>query len=162
MNRIGLVVGKFSPFHKGHKFLIDTALCQCLYVYVLPYSNPDLGISQVERILAIQNCYQDDPRVLVVHPNGKLPHNDDHPKIHRIFCAVEIFRYVATYNLAASSNLKLPDTVYSSEEYGEPFAADLSRVFGKKVESVLVDLHRKTVPISGTMIRNGGYDEWKV
>lgn len=158
---VGLVVGKFSPFHLGHKYLIDTAVSECQYVYVIPYSNPDLGIPQSERLLSIINHY-DGRSVFVIDPKGKAPHNNDHEKIHRIFCAIEVFSYVAQLNIAFGGNFRLPNRVYTSEDYGDGFAKDLSSVFGFDVKHVCVDKDRVHFPISGTEIRNGGLDQWKV
>ena len=51
------------------------------------------------------------------------------------------------------------DAVFTSETYGEPFAAELTRFFREHdpdapgVRHVLVDLDRRIVPISGTAVR---------
>ena len=39
----GLVVGKFSPLHRGHVFLIDEASKRCDTLHLLRYSVPELG-----------------------------------------------------------------------------------------------------------------------
>lgn len=159
----GLVVGKFTPFHLGHKYLIDTALEYCdRTLYVLPYSNPDLGLIQRDRISQIDKHYNNEPRIWIIDPSHEnIPLNDAAPHIHRWFCAVQVFKHVAIYN-AIGTGLKFPDYVFTSEDYGDGFAEYLSLVFNKEVKHICVDKERKMFPISGTKIRNGGYDEWKV
>jgi len=44
--------------------------------------------------------------------------------------------------------------VFSSEKYGDGFAAHLTAVFNRHVTHEIVDLQRTTVPISGTQLRN--------
>jgi len=39
----GLVVGKFSPLHLGHEYLIEVAKSQCERLLVLSYSQPELS-----------------------------------------------------------------------------------------------------------------------
>ena len=39
----GLVVGKFSPLHRGHELVIRRALEQCREVVIISYSNPELA-----------------------------------------------------------------------------------------------------------------------
>jgi HTH-type transcriptional regulator, transcriptional repressor of NAD biosynthesis genes len=38
----GLVVGKFSPLHLGHEYLIARAAQDCQHLLVLGYSQPEL------------------------------------------------------------------------------------------------------------------------
>ena len=40
--RIGLTVGKFAPLHKGHQYLVETALQQVDHLIVIVYACPDL------------------------------------------------------------------------------------------------------------------------
>ncbi|WVM93405.1 adenylyltransferase/cytidyltransferase family protein [Halopseudomonas pachastrellae] len=41
--RTGLVVGKFSPLHSGHRYLIDTATAACDQLLILSYSRPEFA-----------------------------------------------------------------------------------------------------------------------
>ncbi|MET3010118.1 AAA family ATPase [Stenotrophomonas koreensis] len=41
--RLGLVVGKFSPLHQGHEYLIEHARRQCRQVLLLSWSVPELA-----------------------------------------------------------------------------------------------------------------------
>ena len=48
--RTGLIVGKFSPLHKGHEFLIRTAIAQCTQLYIFAYSNHEFaGFDEMKR-----------------------------------------------------------------------------------------------------------------
>jgi HTH-type transcriptional repressor of NAD biosynthesis genes len=38
---LGLVVGKFSPLHLGHEWLIQQAAKQCNRLLILSYANPE-------------------------------------------------------------------------------------------------------------------------
>src|SRR5271169_6396399 len=39
--KYGLVVGKFSPLHRGHEWMINEAEKQCDELLILSYSNPE-------------------------------------------------------------------------------------------------------------------------
>lgn len=155
----GLVVGKFAPLHRGHQFLIDTALEQCREVVLLSYCNPEIpghGPELRERWLA--ELYPQTLRVVVT--NDKLaawypgesrvmPRNDANDETHREFMA-DLLRNVVQREV---------DAVFSSESYGEGFAAHLTHYFrrwnpaAKPVRHVSVDGAREAVPISGRIIR---------
>ena len=149
--RSGLVVGKFSPLHLGHEFLIRTAAEQCELLTVINYSNPSLsGCPIHERtywLKQFQKSISSNIEVFVLDDN--LPHNDDPELGHRLFCAKYLLDTLE----------RTVDVVFSSETYGAPFAEYLSTFFTKelkskhRVDSVLVDLQRTKYPISGTVLR---------
>ena len=145
---VGFVVGKFSPLRLGHKFLLETAQAKCDQLIVFSYALPDFGYVAHKRQGTIQQVV---PNAKIVVFSSLVPHNDAPEFDHRIYCArcLESLGYE-------------PDIVFSSELYGEPFAAFLSGFFGKPVSHHMVDLHRVNFPISATMIRGGGYDDWVV
>jgi HTH-type transcriptional repressor of NAD biosynthesis genes len=144
---IGFVVGKFSPLHLGHKFLLETAQANCDRLVVFCYANPDFGYSAQDRGDAIARVVPNAD--IHVGYGAGIPPNNASEFDHRIHCALwlESLGYE-------------PDIVFSSELYGEPFAAFLSGFFDKPVLHHMVDLHRVNFPISATKIRNGGHDEW--
>ena len=37
MKKVGFTIGKFAPFHKGHEYLIQTALKESDELYVIIY-----------------------------------------------------------------------------------------------------------------------------
>ena len=48
--RRGLIVGKFSPLHRGHQYLIERALAECEELVLLSYAKPELpGCDTVRR-----------------------------------------------------------------------------------------------------------------
>jgi HTH-type transcriptional regulator, transcriptional repressor of NAD biosynthesis genes len=129
----GLVVGKFAPLHKGHQFLLETALNDCARVTVLVYSNPDFpGMPSETRASWLRTLY---PRLEVFVPENPPP-NDASDLEHREF--------VKSWLTARGVRV---DAVFTSESYGEGFAAHLG------VPHRLVDLERHRIPISGTRVR---------
>lgn len=160
--RHGLVVGKFSPLHRGHEFLIDSARTACDRVTVLSYSKPELprcdaasrrawlehrapGVTAVvfnESELA-RLC-----RTRGIEPRS-MPCNDGPDDEQRAFVAWVCQRLLHDH----------VDAVFTSEAYGDGFAAFLSREFAKEdathpgVAHYLVDPHRTTCPVRGTEVR---------
>ena len=129
----GLVVGKFAPLHKGHQFLLETALRECESVTVLVYSNPDFPAmpSQI-RAAWLRALY---PRLEVFVPDDPPPNESSD---------LEQREFVRHWLLARGIEV---DVVFTSEGYGEGFAAHLG------VTHKLVDLERRRVAVSGTQIR---------
>lgn len=153
--RRGLVVGKFSPLHLGHELLIREALAQCEQLYLLSYSLPELpGCEAPRRERWLQARFADVP-ALVVTPasiqawrgEGKvlpdLPYNEAPDNQQRQFVA-ELCQVVLGTTV---------DAVFTSESYGDGFAAHLAACFGHPVQHVCVDQARSAVPISGTRLR---------
>ena len=145
----GLVVGKFAPLHRGHQHLIDTALSQCRHVVLLSYSNPEFpGCDPERREHWLKALYPQTTRVVV--SDGLIPPNDDTDDVHRAFTAKVLRRTPG----------REVDAVFTSESYGDGFAAYLDSYFrshnpsAKPVRHVLVDPARAAVPTSGTSIRN--------
>jgi NadR type nicotinamide-nucleotide adenylyltransferase len=126
----GLVIGKFYPPHKGHKYLIDTALDACHEVTVIVCWKKSEEISGYLRAAWIQKTHP-TARVLLIDDN-KL---DDDDSEGWATYTKEILGYT-------------PDAVFTSEAYGDPYAKYMGCVH------VLVDRARTTIPISGTMVRS--------
>ncbi len=159
--RTGLVVGKLSPLHRGHELLLGTALGQCERVLCLSYSSPELpgcGAAARRRWLAelfpaITHLALDESELLRLRQAQpalpRLPHNDASELEHRVFVAELCLR---VFGVAV-------DAVFTSELYGDGFAAELQKQFraaghlGAAVAHVLVDLDRSSVPISASAIR---------
>lgn len=124
----GLVCGKFYPLHKGHDYLIRTALKHCDHL----------------TIMIVQQAGQEPPGKLReqwlrhAYPQAKVVLVDDIYKDgdHRAWA-----------DFTVESLGFAPDVVFSSESYGEPWAA------GMGSRHVLVDPGRKHVPVSATDIR---------
>jgi len=153
---LGLIVGKFSPLHLGHEWLINQAAMRCTRLLVLSYANPELDRCEAEfrrRWLAArfpehetlvidakwlqQACHH---RQMTLRP---IPVNDSSDEIQHTFLGW-ILRDVVE---------STPDAIFCSEPYGPACAAALTRTLRSEVTAVLMDLSRSHVPISATQIR---------
>lgn len=150
----GLVVGKFCPLHKGHEYVIETALKYCETVIVLSYTSMDMrGYESHIRKLWFDTLKVDHQR-LKVHILDHLVNSnikDDSPaENHRNFCA----------NYLLNSLDTTVQAVFTSEDYGDGFANYLTNYFSTQlstsiiVQHVLVDKERSTFNVSGTELRN--------
>jgi HTH-type transcriptional regulator, transcriptional repressor of NAD biosynthesis genes len=136
MTTRGLVVGKFYPPHRGHKYLIDTALAGAGEVHVVVCARP--GEDPPAELRA---CWLRE-----IHPAARVWLIDD--------------RYDADDSAVWAANCKqllefAPDVVFTSEDYGDRFAACLG------CRHVLVDRARRAVPISGTAVRADPLGGWE-
>jgi len=154
--RRGLVVGKFCPLHLGHELLINRARSQCDDLIVLSYTKPGFeGYDRERRANWLHArfpdlaCHVIDDDELASRCNARrLEHrlvpNDDAPEdLHRQFVAWLML------NLLGGP----VDAVFTSESYGEGFAAVLAEAFGSSVRHVCVDQARAALPVSGTQVR---------
>jgi HTH-type transcriptional repressor of NAD biosynthesis genes len=127
-----VVCGKFYPPHRGHHYLIDTAIEQSDNVTVLVCWRSDETIPVEKRI----ECLKEEHPTVKIISIPCIPDDDDSPGWGKYTLDVLGF---------------IPNAVFSSEKYGEPYAEAMG------CEHVEVDIKRKFVPISGTQIRNNPY-----
>jgi HTH-type transcriptional repressor of NAD biosynthesis genes len=150
MNRfkVGMVLGKFYPFHNGHAYLIDMALARCDFVYVYVCTLPNDYYRGADRAAWIFEHYRNEywnGQIKIIHVDEVLPQiPEEHPDFWTIWV-----------NVVKSRADKPIEALFTSEDYGTPFAMHLG------VEHVRVTERRKTVPISGTACRAHLYDEWE-
>jgi NadR type nicotinamide-nucleotide adenylyltransferase len=124
--------------------VIDTALSQCRHVVLLSYSNPELlGCEPERRERWLEQLYPQTTRLVVTNEQRVIPPNSADDDTHRAFTA-ELIRGRIDRQI---------DAVFTSENYGDGFAAYLARYFRRPVQHVLVDADRGVVPTSGTSIR---------
>src|SRR6476646_2529879 len=142
----GLIVGKFMPLHRGHQLLIESALAKVDDLTVVIYDNTPPGHYPAMPIdLRMKWLRELYPNLENIVPRSDpLPadmsqEERDEPKYADLYARDLDF-------------LGPFDYVFSSEEYGDPFAEALG------AESVVVDLARETLPISGTQIRENIYE----
>lgn len=136
MAKRGLVIGKFYPPHRGHKFLIDTALSQCEEVDVLVCRKPEQNPPAELRVAWLQEIH---PKAKVHLIEDTVP--DDDSEGWAAY-TIEFLGYA-------------PDVVFTSEDYGYPYARYLG------CQHVQVDKARLAVPISGTQVRSNPYAAWE-
>lgn len=137
-HKVGLTLGKFAPFHKGHQLLIETALNEVDELIVLIYDDPIINIPLATRANWIREIY---PKVIVIEginsPNdtGYTP---------------EIMKIQEDYVSSILGNRSISH-FYSSEPYGVHMSASLNAINRQ------VDVSRKIIPISATEIRKDAF-----
>jgi len=124
---LGFVVGKFYPPHRGHKHLIDTARRQCDRLIVLLPHHVNQKIPGQLRKAWLEEIHPDCEVHLVP---DELPDDSEQ---------------WAKFTVAHLG--RAPDVVFSSEDYGPRYAGFMN------CRHVMVDRDRRTVPISGTRVR---------
>lgn len=134
MKKVGFTIGKFAPLHKGHQYLIETAMKEMDEFYIVVYDTDIIKNPVEERADWIRKLY---------------------PKAHIIYA----FNSPKQYGLDKESvNIQMeylsklikdiPVThFYSSEPYGEKVAEYLN------INNRIVDKERIAVPISANKIR---------
>jgi NadR type nicotinamide-nucleotide adenylyltransferase len=127
----GAVIGKFLPFHTGHRRLIETALARADRVSVIVVARATDAIPGELRARWIREAVPDVEVVLLDQDAVELD-ADDTPG-----WAAETIRALG----------RAPDVVFTSEAYGDAWAKTMG------CDHVLVDRRRRTVPVSGTRIR---------
>ncbi len=132
---IGLIVGKFYPPHAGHHHLIETGLAHCGTLHVLVGDNPAEAIPARDRADWLREIHP-AARVHLVHdryPEAPGPWADAARRILG----------------------RAPDVVFTSEDYGAPFAAALG------CRHHPVDPARSRFPVSGTQVRHDPLAAWE-
>jgi HTH-type transcriptional repressor of NAD biosynthesis genes len=143
----GLVLGKFYIPHLGHCHLIDSAIEQCETVYVMVCSLKNELVSGNKRVAWVQEIYEKNENVIVIHCD------DENPQYPNECESLDMF-YNDYWVPTVYKNIDELDVVFTSEIYGDEFAHYLG------IEHVLVDIERKTFPISGTKMRDNIFANW--
>ena len=130
-----MVIGKFYPLHKGHDYLIRSAKQAAEVVVVIVCERADQKISGDTRAAWIR---------------------DEHPDVEVIVTPDDLREEPEPW---AQRTLELlqgrrPDLVFSSESYGASYAALMG------ASDRVVDLDRRTFPISATEIRRDPERHW--
>ena len=136
MSRRGLIVGKFYPPHRGHKYLIDKALSRVEELTVIVCRRPGETPPADLRAAWLREIHP-DVRFIVV--DDELDADDS-----RVWAENSI-RWIGFR----------PDLVFTSEDYGESFARHLG------CGHVQVDKARAAVPVSGTLVRSDPLGCWE-
>lgn len=137
--KIGLTLMKIAPFHIGHKFLLDTALNEVDHLIAVIYDCPNLiDIPLNVRANWVRSLY---PQIEVVEGWDAPNQHGDNPEVKRM---------QEQYIAGVLKGRKITHFV-SSEYYGEHMSKFLNAI------NFIVDMDRKRLHISSTMIRNNLY-----
>jgi NadR type nicotinamide-nucleotide adenylyltransferase len=131
-----VVVGKFYPPHAGHHYLIDTALAGADHVTVMVCDAPNQTIPARLRAKWLKERHP-KAHIKVIEDIGK-----DDDSVAWAAYTIQLLGY-------------RPDVAFTSEEYGTPWCKAM------KCEHVLVDINRKTYPVSGTKVRGNPFAYWE-
>jgi len=151
----GLIVGKFSPLHKGHEFLIERAISECETLYIFSYYAPEFpGCEAHKREFWLKTLFPEAKIFVIDDDFVKKRFNISLPPFGAT--NLEERRFVGFLWLQIV-NQPL-DVVYTSENYGKGYAEEMSRYFSNytnfpSVRHILVDLEREKFPVSGTKLR---------
>ena len=132
--KVGFTIGKFAPLHKGHQFLIETALNEMDKMIVVVYDTDLVDIETEKRADWIKKMY---PKVEI-----KFAHNP--PSKYGL--DKESVNIQMEYLTKIMEGEKLTH-FYSSEKYGASVAKYMNLVDRR------VDNERKEVPISASIVR---------
>ncbi|MDP4181622.1 MAG: AAA family ATPase [Bacillota bacterium] len=138
MKKTGLVLGKFAPLHKGHQFMIETALKEMDELIVLIYDTDVINIPLQIRSRWIRNLY----------PDARVLEAWDGPQ--EVGDTPEIKKLNEDYILQRLEGIKITH-FYSNEFYGEHVSQALGAV------NMQIDRKRDTFPVSATMIREDSF-----
>jgi len=135
----GFLLGKFAPLHKGHQWLIETALAENERVLAMIYHAPDVTAMPLPvRVGWIRQLY---PKVEIIEAwDGPL----------EVGHAPELQRMHEAYILERLQGRKI-DRFYSSEFYGDHVSKALGAIDRR------LDEPRETIPVSATVIRRNSY-----
>lgn len=135
MKNIGLFIGKFAPFHKGHEFAVESALKEVNDLTIVIYNSSETtNVPLNIRSNWIKTLF---PSVNVIEAWDGPPETG---------YTAEIKKKQENYILNLLGKKKITH-FYSSEKYGEHMSAALN------AKNRTIDLNREKIPISATEIR---------
>ncbi len=133
--KIGFTIGKFAPLHKGHQFLIETALQEMDKFIIVIYETNKINIPIEQRAKWIKTLYPETQILFAYNPPMQYGLDPESVKIQMKYLEKYVQPYAVTH-------------FYSSEPYGEKVAEYLGIIDRR------VDAQRINFPISATHIRN--------
>lgn len=134
--KLGVVIGKFLPPHRGHRYLIETAIERCIHVVVIVCERIGDAIPGELRATWLREMV----------PSAEIKLIDDRYDEHdsRIW-ATNTIQWIG----------RAPDAVFTSESYGDAYARHLGCVHE------MIDPCRGAYPCSGTAVRNDPFAMWE-
>lgn len=139
MHKIGLTLGKFAPFHKGHQLVVETALAEMDKVFVLIYDTDVISIPLSVRAKWIKALY---PKVNVIEAFDGPEGYGDTPEIKKV---------QEDYIIKKLNGQRITH-FYNSEFYGDHVSKALNAVDRR------IDEARQIIPISGTKLRENRFE----
>ncbi len=136
MAKRGLIVGKFYPPHRGHKYLIEAGRTQVDELHVIICQKPHEQPPGTLRAAWLSEIHP-DVNVLLI--------DDVYDEQDSRIWAENSIRWLGF----------APDVVFTSEDYGDRFAHYLG------CQHVLIDKARAIVPVSGTKVRSAALEYWE-
>ena len=135
MKKVGFTIGKFAPFHKGHEYLIETALRETDEFYIVIYDTDIINIPIEKRAQWIKNKYKKVKLIYAYNSPKQYGLDEESVKIQMEYLIKQIEGIPVT-------------CFYSSEQYGEKVAQYLG------IKNRTVDIKKVQIPISASKIRN--------
>ena len=132
--KIGFTIGKFAPLHKGHQYLIETALKEMDKFIVVVYDTDVIDIETEKRAKWIKELY----------PSIEIKYAHNPPSQYGL--DKESVNIQMQY-LSKIMKDETPTHFYSSEKYGASVAKYMNIVDRR------VDDKREKVPIKATIVR---------
>lgn len=139
----GLVIGKFMPVHQGHIALINFASRQCDELIVSMSYTVNDPIPAELRFSWIKDIFKDRPAIILAMVKDDFDNE-----------SLSIQERTKTWSEFIRKTYSPVSIIFSSEEYGEPFAQNLGAIHK------LYDLARKMYPISSSRIRQKPFQCW--
>jgi HTH-type transcriptional regulator, transcriptional repressor of NAD biosynthesis genes len=136
-----VVVGKFYPPHRGHRHLIDVAVSQSDRVTVIVVDGRDEDPPASMRATWLRELHPD----ATIRITDDIEKDEDSIAWARVACAVVEWERI--------------DTVFTSESYGDTWAAAISEQQGSECRHEFVG--RGLVQISGTQVRSNPAAVWE-
>ena len=133
--KIGFTIGKFAPFHKGHQYLIETALKEMDKVIVVIYETDVIDVPIEKRAEWIKNIYPEIEIRFAKKPPMQYGLDEKSVKIQMEYLT----------NIIEDIN---PTHFYSSELYGK-CVADYMKIIDRRV-----DTERRKFPVYASNLRN--------
>ena len=136
--KLGMYLGRFQPFHNGHKAIVDKMLEECEEVVIVVGSADKMGTMQNpfpawERMNMIGMVYRDKPVHLVALPDRPTITQDNR-------WGVYVMEFLEGMNFK-------PDVIYQGME------TERNTWFEYYPTIPVVSVSRLTIPISATIIR---------
>jgi HTH-type transcriptional repressor of NAD biosynthesis genes len=140
--RVGLTLGKFAPLHRGHQYVIETALAEMDEVWIMIYDTDVIDIPLSVRANWLRRLYPAERVRVIEARNGPQKSKCSTERAYEIAEEQFIMRLLDDQQITH---------FYSSEPYGRHVSIALDAVDRR------VDEARQQVPISATMIRGDAY-----